>query len=121
MFHTGLVCNLAFLRHEDIHVGGCGFGFEDCDCQLNQRVRWEGLVTSLHILQRLAGRLLDQEEGVDRQGVVEDAEHEKGAPSDVIKRRGRDACEDKIEQPLRCRTDGISHFSKPSGPDFSLI
>lgn len=54
-------------------------------------------LTALHILQGFACRLSDQEEGIYGQGIVEDAEHEKRAPSDVFERRGRDACENEVE------------------------
>ena len=62
------------------------------------------------LLERLAGRLGEHEEGVDEHADAEDAEHDVGAPLDVDERRRHEVAEGEVEGPVgrRGKRDGLA-------------
>lgn len=55
----------------------------------------------VHVLQRAALGLFEEEEHKGAHGHTEDAKHDEGLPADVVDSRRRDFGNDKVEQPLR--------------------
>jgi len=55
----------------------------------------------INLLQTAALGLLHEEENEDAHGQTEDAEHEEGAPADVVHGGGGHLGDDEVEEPLR--------------------
>lgn len=63
---------------------------------------------ALDLLKRLARGLWEGKEGVHRHSEVEDAEKDVSLPLDVLKSRGNEVRECKVEGPVAGRCDGDS-------------
>lgn len=77
--------------------------------------------TILHLLQRLARGLLDEEKHVDDDRPVEDTEHQERLPAHVIHRVRRRLREHKVEQPLRCRSHCDADFADSRWEDLAHV
>lgn len=55
----------------------------------------------VHVLEREALGLPDEEDDKQAHADAEAAKHDEGAPPDVVDGRGRDLGDDKVEEPLR--------------------
>lgn len=80
-----------------------------------------GKLTSIHFLQRLSLRLLDEEPGKNNKRVVKDTEHEKRAPPKILYRVRRDLREDKVKQPLRRGADRNTRLADARGEDLRHV
>jgi hypothetical protein len=67
---------------------------------------------NVHILQRAALGLLNEEDDKYAHSAAEASKHDKGAPTNVVDGGRGDFGNDKVEQPLRCGGETNTVFTK---------
>jgi hypothetical protein len=78
-------------------------------------------LTELHLFQRSALGLLDDEPRVDDEGKVKDTKHQECLPAEILNSMGRDLTESKVPKPLRCCSDGDASLSDACGEDLGHV
>lgn len=75
----------------------------------------------LNLLKRLAGRLGEHEEDVDKHAHVEDGKDEVGAPLDVGKRLGDEEPQGRVKSPVGGRAECDTLATELEGEEFGRI
>ena len=84
-------------------------------------VRVDGAEQHVHALERAAFRLLDEEPDEGEVAEAQAAEHDEGAPADVVDGVGRDFGDHEAEEPLRRRAHPDAVAAEPVGEDLAQV